>query len=115
MSPARGASRAGADPVFAALADPTRRELLRAVVTHGPVTATELAADRPLTRQAVAKHLGILGTAGLVSGTKVGRETRYEADLAPLAQATDWIAETGAAWDRRLSRLSELLVDRAAP
>ena len=109
-SPA-GAARdaARADVVFAALADATRRDLLRSVVEEGPVTATELAADRPLTRQAVAKHLGVLGRAGLVHSTRAGRETRYEADPAPLTAVVDWVTDTGDAWDRRLGRLARLL------
>jgi len=99
------------DAIFAALADGTRRELLRAVVASGPCTATELAADRPITRQAVAKHLTVLGDAGLVTGRRDGREVRFHADPAPLAAASAWIDETGAAWDRRLGRLQKLLAD----
>lgn len=102
------------DPVFAALADGTRRELLRAIVSGGPCTATELAAGRDITRQAVTKHLVVLGQAGLVAGTREGREVRYHADTTPLSCATDWIADTGAAWDRRLGRLQGIL-DRTAP
>jgi DNA-binding transcriptional ArsR family regulator len=97
------------DPVFAALADGTRRELLRAIVADGPCTATELASAREITRQAVSKHLAVLGQAGLVAGTREGREVRYSADTAPLGAATDWIASTGAAWDRRLGRLGRAL------
>ena len=48
---------ASPDAVFAALADGTRRDILRAIVVSGPLTATELAADREISRQAVAKHL----------------------------------------------------------
>ena len=95
--------------VFAALADGTRRELLRAIVADGPCTATELASERDITRQAVSKHLAVLGQAGLVAARRDGREVRYRADPAPLAVASDWIAETGAAWDRRLGRLKRLL------
>ena len=95
--------------VFGALADDTRRSLLREVIERGPVTATELAAERPMSRQAVAKHLGILGDAGLVHATRTGRETRYVADPEPLDSVRTWVDETGAAWDRRLERLRGLL------
>ncbi len=98
-----------ADAVFAALADATRRELLREVVERAPVTATELAADRAITRQAVAKHLRALEEAGLVTARRAGRETRYQADPAPLAAASAWIDDTGAAWRRRLGRLRQVL------
>ena len=98
-----------ADAVFAALADGTRRELLRASATRGPTTATQLASTRHITRQAVAKHLSVLSDAGLVSGHRDGREVRFHADTEPLAAAREWIDATGAAWDRRLGRLRDLL------
>lgn len=101
--------RVGQDRVFVALADGTRRELLRSIVDEGPQTATQLAAARDITRQAVAKHLAVLGEAGLVNGRRDGREVRYDADPAPLAAATDWITETSSSWDRRLGRLQELM------
>jgi DNA-binding transcriptional ArsR family regulator len=97
------------DRVFAALADGTRRDLLRSIVTTGPVTATELASSRDITRQAVAKHLTVLGDAGLVRGERRGREVRYAADTTPLDDATAWIDQTRRDWDRRLSRLVDLL------
>ncbi len=103
-SPSRDA-RAGL--VFGALADDTRRHLLRAVVQRGPVTATALSRDVSVTRQAVAKHLGVLRDAGLVRAERCGRETRYEAQPDGLHAASAWIDQTGAVWDERLRRLSE--------
>ena len=97
------------DRVFVALADGTRRALLRSIVTAGPATATQLAAERDITRQAVAKHLAVLGDAGLVHGERRGREVRYAADTAPLDGATAWIDDTRSAWVRRLERLEDLL------
>ena len=74
MTPGRDAeARAGA--VFEALADPTRRAVLRDVAEQGPRTATELAADLPVTRQAVAKHLAVLRDAGPGRATS-GRAAR---------------------------------------
>jgi DNA-binding transcriptional ArsR family regulator len=104
-------ARAGA--VFEALADPTRRAVLRDVAERGPVTATELAADLPVTRQAIAKHLAILRAAGLVAPERAGRETRFSATTAPMADASRWLDATGAAWDDRLHRLSARLEARA--
>ena len=76
MSPPPDAeARAGA--VFDALSDSTRRQVLRGVAERGPVTATELATVLPITRQAVAKHLGVLRDAGLVEPERVGRETLF--------------------------------------
>lgn len=98
---------AGPDAVFAALGDPTRRGLLEAIGQRPEVTATELAADLPISRQGVVKHLQVLAGAGLVHVERVGREQRYRLDAAPLGDAVGWMLRTGAAWDRRLDRLRQ--------
>ena len=91
--------------VFAALSDPTRRQVMRALSERGAVTATELAAGLPVTRQAVTKHLHALSHAGLVTSERKGRETRYRLTPRPLAAAMDWIVEVGSRWDERLESL----------
>ena len=96
--------RAGA--VFAALADPTRRAMLLALRVE-PSTASRMAGELPITRQAVTKHLVALREAGLVEGHRQGRETRYVLTPAPLAAAMEWMAEAGGVWDARLTRLAE--------
>ena len=63
--------------VFAALADPTRRAVLRSIASGEASTATELAERLPVTRQAVRKHLALLEQAQLVDAERVGRETRW--------------------------------------
>ena len=95
--------RAGA--VFGALADPTRRHLVEALAAEPGTTATALAASLPISRQAVAKHLKLLGEAGLVSSRRSGREARFELDPRPLADAAAWLGALGAEWDERLGRL----------
>lgn len=99
--------------VFAALGDPTRRRLLEAVAAQGGVTATQLAAELPITRQAVAKHLGVLADAGLVRSVREGRETRFLATPAPLGDAVAWMADLGAQWDDRLAALQRAAERRA--
>ncbi|MGH9186127.1 MAG: ArsR/SmtB family transcription factor [Acidimicrobiales bacterium] len=99
----RREARAGA--VFEALADPTRRTVLSMVGDEGPITATELAARLPVSRQAVAKHLETLRTAGLVEGQRTGREQHWTVVPAPLADASAWIEATGRRWDERLAAL----------
>jgi DNA-binding transcriptional ArsR family regulator len=99
--------RAGA--VFGALADPTRRHLVEALAAEPGATATGLASTLPISRQAVAKHLKLLGEAGLVSSRRSGREARFELDPAPLAEAAAWLGAIGAEWDERLGRLGTLL------
>jgi DNA-binding transcriptional ArsR family regulator len=100
---------AAADAVFAALADPTRRRLIERVAREPGATASALAAELPISRQAIAKHLATLSRARLVRSRRVGRETRYDFDAAPLADATRWIARVGAEWDRRLVDLEHAL------
>jgi DNA-binding transcriptional ArsR family regulator len=102
-------AREPADAVFAALADPTRRAILRAVAERGPVTATALADGLPISRQAVAKHLGLLRDAGLVAADRAGRETRFVAVTAPLDDLAAWAGEAGRRWDDRLARLRHRL------
>ena len=81
--------------MFEALADPTRREVVRRLAEGGPATATELAGDLPVTRQAVAKHLATLAEAGLVTSDRQGRETRFSFTPQPLAEAVTWMADVG--------------------
>jgi DNA-binding transcriptional ArsR family regulator len=88
--------------VFTALADPTRRFVLETLATRGDATATELAAELPVTRQAVAKHLAALGEAGLVDARRAGRETRYRLTPEPLGDAVGWLERI---WDERLDAL----------
>lgn len=93
------------DAVFAALSDPTRRRLLALLGEGLAATATELAAELPVSRQAVQKHLVALTAAGLVAPGREGREVRYRPTPAPLSDAMAWMAAVGAQWDARLARL----------
>jgi DNA-binding transcriptional ArsR family regulator len=103
VSPSAPDDRAGA--VFGALSDPTRRTLLAAIAEHPATTATELAAQLPISRQAVVKHLNALTDAGLLDRTRSGREVRYRFTPAPLSDAVDWMTAVGAEWDERLALL----------
>jgi DNA-binding transcriptional ArsR family regulator len=93
------------DRVFAALADPNRRRLL-AAVSSSPATATELAVELPISRQAVVKHLSALADAGLLERERHGREVRYRVTPEPLSDAVGWMAEVGGQWDDRLGALA---------
>ncbi|HVW33812.1 MAG TPA: metalloregulator ArsR/SmtB family transcription factor [Acidimicrobiia bacterium] len=95
--------------VFEALSDPTRRAVVRRLSERGPATATELAGEFPMSRQAVAKHLATLAEAGLVTSDRQGRETRFSFTPEPLADAVSWMAEVGSQWDDRLQALSTYL------
>lgn len=104
------------DGVLAALAEPTRRQLLDLVSAHGQATATTLAEGLPISRQAVVKHLAVLDTAGLVSNVKVGREVRYAVRPQALDETVRWMASLAADWDRRLSKIKRVAeaAERAA-
>jgi DNA-binding transcriptional ArsR family regulator len=97
-----------ADDLWAAVADPTRRRLLDALLARGEATATTLAGDLPVTRQAVAKHLAVLERAGLVEGRRRGREVRYAVRPERLDAATQWMARVAAEWDDRLGAIKHL-------
>jgi DNA-binding transcriptional ArsR family regulator len=103
------------DALFAALADPTRRQLLHQLAAEGPLTATELAASYPVTRQAVVKHLGTLAAAGLLDTRRDGREVRYGVVPSRLGRASAWLEEVGARWDGRLAALRRQLGEPAGP
>jgi DNA-binding transcriptional ArsR family regulator len=101
-------SRDPAAPVFAALSDPTRRDVVRRLA-EGSATATELAAGLPITRQAVAKHLSALEDAGLVRAERRGREVRYLLTPEPMGAAVSWIEDLDTAWAGRLAALRDHL------
>jgi len=94
------------DELFGALADSTRRDLLQALVHDGPRTATQFADDASITRQAIVKHLKALEDAGLVAAERSGREVKYRATTARLAEAVSWLLDAGESWDRRTARLA---------
>jgi DNA-binding transcriptional ArsR family regulator len=98
-------ARSPSPDVFAALGDAHRRFLFEALSARGSATATELAVDLPVTRQAVAKHLAALAHAGLVTSERVGRETQYRVTPQPLEDVIEWMARVGGEWDARLARL----------
>ncbi|MBT2401179.1 helix-turn-helix transcriptional regulator [Streptomyces sp. ISL-100] len=103
----RGADEA-VDSVLVALADPTRRQLLDQLAAQGEATATTLAGSLPVSRQAVVKHLAVLDAAGLVSGSRVGREVRYAVRPAALDATAQWMAALATVWDRRLAHIKRV-------
>ena len=96
------------EDVFTALADPTRRTILDLLATHGHGTATTLAAELPVSRPAVIKHLVVLDRAGLVAAQRHGREVRYVVQPAPLQATAAWMSRLAADWDARLAAVKAL-------
>ena len=96
------------DHLWSAIGDPTRRRMLDLLLTQGDGTATTLSDHLPVTRQAVAKHLGVLDRAGLVRVTPTGREKRYRVDDVQLSRAVAQMASVGSTWDARLQRIKRI-------
>ena len=105
---------ADADRLWAALGDPMRLRVLDLLIEHGEATASGLASQLPITRQGVAKHLGVLELVELVQAQRIGRETRYAVRDARLAEAQQQMARLAARWDERLAaikHIAETIVD----
>ncbi|MGB9376749.1 MAG: metalloregulator ArsR/SmtB family transcription factor [Mycobacteriales bacterium] len=96
--------------VFAALADPNRRAILSSLAEHGPSTATDLSRRLSITRQGIAKHLGLLADAGLVThDAGEGRRVLYLHRTEPIRVAQSYLAALAADWDGSLDRLAAYL------
>ncbi|WP_409178975.1 ArsR/SmtB family transcription factor [Brevibacillus fortis] len=95
--------------VFAAIADPTRRQLIRLLAEAEELPLHELTSQFPMGRTAVSKHLTILKEAGLVLDRKVGRETRFRLNASPLKEIQDWVAFYSKYWSMNMLRLNQLL------
>lgn len=92
-------------PVFAALGDATRLELLHRLGRGEPHSITQLSDGIGLTRQGVTKHLRVLEKAGLVASERVGRESRYRYLPEPVERARSYLEAVSAQWDEALARL----------
>jgi DNA-binding transcriptional ArsR family regulator len=101
-----GAAPAGpaAVDVFAALADRSRREIVRMLAAR-EMCVKAIADNFDVTRPAVAKHLGVLERARLVRTRRQGRERLYRLDAAPLRAVRDWLAPYERFWSTRLRKL----------
>lgn len=94
--------------VFQAIADPTRRDVLK-LLAHKELPISEISSHFPISRTAVAKHLHILSEANLVSGRKVGREKIYQLHPEPLKELKDWLAYYEQFWSNKLSILKHVV------
>ena len=105
-------SIAAADPVFHALADPTRRSIVERL-SRGAATVSELAKPLTISLPAVLQHLGVLERSGLVRTEKVGRVRTCHIEPAALSTAEQWIAARRIDWEQRLDRLGDYLEQQA--
>lgn len=104
-----------ADELWAAIADPTRQQLLDLILAAGDATASGLARDLPITRQGIAKHLAVLERAGLVEATRSGREVKFTVRRDRLDQTTQRMAQVVARWDERLATIKRIAENERDP
>ena len=95
----------GFAPVFAALGDETRLRLVARLCADGPTSIAHLTAGTRVTRQAVTKHLHVLADAGLVRGTRRGRERFWELEPKQVQEARRYLDLISQPWDEALGRL----------
>jgi len=100
---------ANANPVFRALADPTRRAIFEELTRQGEQTVHALTRYAGVSQPAVSKHLTVLERAKLVRHRREGRETHYRAQPYALAPMVDWLNHYGAFWRDRFDQLENLL------
>ena len=96
-------------PVFAALGDETRLRLVARLSSDGPQSITRLTTGSNFTRQAITKHLRVLAAAGLVRGSRQGRESRWEVEPRRLEEVQRYLDLISQQWDRRLAALKQHL------
>ena len=94
-------------PVFAALGDDTRWAIL-VRLGQAPASASALARELPISRQAIVKHLELLDAAGLVESERMGRELVYRALGGRLSDVARELERIGKSWETRLSRIKRL-------
>jgi DNA-binding transcriptional ArsR family regulator len=99
------------DIVFAAVADPTRRAILRQLGKQ-PARVTDIARSFPVSLNAISKHLKVLERAHLIEREVEGREHVCRLTPAPLEHASLWLTETQAFWERRLDALERHVLQK---
>ena len=105
-------ARESLDRVFSAVADPTRRAILRGLEKN-PATITEIAKPFPMSLNAVSKHVMVLERAGLIRREIHGREHLCRLDPRPLRDATAWLDHYRQFWDVRLDALERYVARKA--
>lgn len=108
-SPEARRALANPAPVFAALGDTTRLELVSRLSDGQARSIAQLTGGLDLTRQAVTKHLRVLEMAGIVSSSRVGRESRFAYVPEPVEQLRSYLATVSEQWDDALSRLKSFV------
>ncbi len=110
-APLKNSALRNSAPIFAALGDETRLRLIAVLCAGGAVSIAQLTSGTEITRQAVTKHLHVLGDAGLVHDIKIGRERLWEFEPTQLAEARRSLDVIAQQWDHALNKL-KMTVER---
>ncbi|UOQ44951.1 metalloregulator ArsR/SmtB family transcription factor [Halobacillus salinarum] len=94
--------------VYQAIADPTRRKMLK-LLAEGNYSITEIAGQFPVSRTAVVKHLQVLSDASLVADRKAGREKIYSLKADELLEVQEWLSFFEQYWDNKLAKLKHIV------
>jgi DNA-binding transcriptional ArsR family regulator len=97
--------------LFAAMGDATRLALVARLSAGEPRSIAQLTAGSRLTRQAITKHLRVLERAGIVHGTRSGRESLFELAPQPIEEMQDYLSDVSRQWDQALARLKSFVED----
>ncbi|MGA2550641.1 MAG: metalloregulator ArsR/SmtB family transcription factor [Burkholderiaceae bacterium] len=100
----------GVDPIFHALAEPTRRAIVERL-SLGPASVSELAQPFGVSLAAIVQHLQVLERSGVVQTQKVGRVRTCLIRQEGLDRASNWIDERRTLWENRFDRLGEVLAE----
>jgi DNA-binding transcriptional ArsR family regulator len=98
-------------PLFAALGDETRLRLVARLSDDGPMSISKLTAGSNLSRQAITKHLRVMDKAGLVHGSRQGRESVWQLEQRRVQRARRYLDLISKRWDVALGRLREFVED----
>ncbi|MEJ6982262.1 metalloregulator ArsR/SmtB family transcription factor [Pedobacter sp. P351] len=97
--------------VFQAIADPTRRMIIRKLA-QGPLNISQISGNFGMSKQAIAKHTKILNECGIISMSQNGREQICEAQLGSLNEVTNWVTESRKLWNQRFEKLDKFLKEK---
>ena len=101
--------RTGHAAVFTALGDKTRLELISRLSDGEMHSIMQLSQGLTLTRQGVTKHLNVLQDVGIVSSTKIGRETMFAIEPNPILKARDYLCRAATQWDETIDRIKAIV------
>lgn len=99
------------ESLWFAIAEPSRRYLIELLLSKGEASASNLAKDVPISRQAVVKHLAVLKEAGLVKSKKLGKEVRFSVVPGGITEASAEMSQAASLWDERLNKI-KLIAER---